>query len=182
MTKLPENEGVRLSSLSLLRPLWSWSPAVPSGTLMVLKYPYPWRVEEPSIYESVRVHTAVQTGRTESDLVPNAPSVISSRATQITSRERFSQDAAFDLLIAFQKRKRGHRWESSSKNFSLSVTASKEIHLWIIQRQCYFCNTSNWTFLFRPLVLQLGTKEGYLVKRGGLVKVRNITPGWDCLW
>lgn len=45
------------------------------GTLIVLKSPYPWRVEEPSIYESVRVHTAVQTGRTENDLVPNAPSV-----------------------------------------------------------------------------------------------------------
>lgn len=45
------------------------------GTLIVLKCPYPWRVEEPSIYESVRVHTAIQTGRTENDLVPNAPSV-----------------------------------------------------------------------------------------------------------
>ncbi|XP_019730279.1 dual adapter for phosphotyrosine and 3-phosphotyrosine and 3-phosphoinositide-like isoform X1 [Hippocampus comes] len=45
------------------------------GTLIVLKYPYPWRVEEPSIYESVRVHTALQTGRTENDLVPNAPSL-----------------------------------------------------------------------------------------------------------
>lgn len=32
-------------------------------------------MEEPSIYESVRVHTAMQTGRTESDLVPNAPSL-----------------------------------------------------------------------------------------------------------
>uniref|UniRef100_A0A4W5PLU4 Dual adapter for phosphotyrosine and 3-phosphotyrosine and 3-phosphoinositide n=1 Tax=Hucho hucho TaxID=62062 RepID=A0A4W5PLU4_9TELE len=45
-----------------------------TGTLIVLKCPYPWRVEEPSIYESVRVHTAMQTGRTESDLVANAPS------------------------------------------------------------------------------------------------------------
>ncbi|CAL9686549.1 unnamed protein product [Knipowitschia caucasica] len=44
-------------------------------TLLVLKCPYPWRVEEPSIYESVRVHTAVLTGRTESDLVPNAPAL-----------------------------------------------------------------------------------------------------------
>lgn len=32
-------------------------------------------MEEPSIYESVRVHTAMQTGRTENDLVPTAPSV-----------------------------------------------------------------------------------------------------------
>lgn len=47
----------------------------PPGTLIVLKSPYPWRVEEPSIYESVRVHTAIQTGRTESDLVAKAPSV-----------------------------------------------------------------------------------------------------------
>ncbi|KAM9842501.1 dual adapter for phosphotyrosine and 3-phosphotyrosine and 3-phosphoinositide isoform 1-T1 [Aulostomus maculatus] len=46
-----------------------------TGTLMVLKCPYPWRVEEPSIYESVRVHTAIQTGRTENDLVANAPSL-----------------------------------------------------------------------------------------------------------
>ncbi|XP_068573874.1 dual adapter for phosphotyrosine and 3-phosphotyrosine and 3-phosphoinositide isoform X2 [Cebidichthys violaceus] len=46
-----------------------------AGTLIVLKCPYPWRVEEPSIYESVRVHTAIQTGRTENDLVPNAPSL-----------------------------------------------------------------------------------------------------------
>ncbi|TNN52462.1 Dual adapter for phosphotyrosine and 3-phosphotyrosine and 3-phosphoinositide [Liparis tanakae] len=46
-----------------------------TGTLIVLKCPYPWRVEEPSIYESVRVHTALQTGRTENDLVPNAPSL-----------------------------------------------------------------------------------------------------------
>ncbi|XP_015248753.1 PREDICTED: dual adapter for phosphotyrosine and 3-phosphotyrosine and 3-phosphoinositide [Cyprinodon variegatus] len=46
-----------------------------AGTLMVLKSPYPWRVEEPSIYESVRVHTAIQTGRTKDDLVPTAPSL-----------------------------------------------------------------------------------------------------------
>ncbi|XP_009883838.1 PREDICTED: dual adapter for phosphotyrosine and 3-phosphotyrosine and 3-phosphoinositide [Charadrius vociferus] len=46
-----------------------------TGTLIVLKHPYPREVEEPSIYESVRVHTAMQTGRTESDLVPNAPSL-----------------------------------------------------------------------------------------------------------
>lgn len=54
----------------------TYSPALFSpGTLIVLKHPYPRQVEEPSIYESVRVHTAMQTGRTESDLVPNAPSV-----------------------------------------------------------------------------------------------------------
>ncbi|XP_071780343.1 dual adapter for phosphotyrosine and 3-phosphotyrosine and 3-phosphoinositide [Centroberyx gerrardi] len=46
-----------------------------TGTLIVLKCPYPWHVEEPSIYESVRVHTAIQTGRTENDLVANAPSL-----------------------------------------------------------------------------------------------------------
>ncbi|XP_032404043.1 dual adapter for phosphotyrosine and 3-phosphotyrosine and 3-phosphoinositide isoform X1 [Xiphophorus hellerii] len=46
-----------------------------AGTLIVLKSPYPWRVEEPSIYESVRVHTAIQTGRTKDDLVPKAPSL-----------------------------------------------------------------------------------------------------------
>ncbi|CAL8292045.1 dual adapter for phosphotyrosine and 3-phosphotyrosine and 3-phosphoinositide isoform X2 [Gadus morhua] len=46
-----------------------------TGTLIALKAPYPWRVEEPSIYESVRVHTAIQTGRTESDLVADAPSL-----------------------------------------------------------------------------------------------------------
>ncbi|XP_067098994.1 dual adapter for phosphotyrosine and 3-phosphotyrosine and 3-phosphoinositide isoform X3 [Osmerus mordax] len=46
-----------------------------TGTLIVLKVPYPLRVEEPSIYESVRVHTAMQTGRTEKDLVANAPSL-----------------------------------------------------------------------------------------------------------
>nr|XP_031546074.1 dual adapter for phosphotyrosine and 3-phosphotyrosine and 3-phosphoinositide isoform X2 [Vicugna pacos] len=45
-----------------------------TGTLIVLKHPYPRKVEEPSIYESVRVHTAMQTGRTENDLVPTAPS------------------------------------------------------------------------------------------------------------
>ncbi|XP_055484299.1 dual adapter for phosphotyrosine and 3-phosphotyrosine and 3-phosphoinositide [Psammomys obesus] len=46
-----------------------------TGTLIVLKHPYPREVEEPSIYESVRVHTAMQTGRTESDLMPTAPSL-----------------------------------------------------------------------------------------------------------
>ncbi|XP_072857976.1 dual adapter for phosphotyrosine and 3-phosphotyrosine and 3-phosphoinositide [Pogona vitticeps] len=46
-----------------------------TGTLIVLKCPYPRKVEEPSIYESVRVHTAMQTGRTELDLVPSAPSL-----------------------------------------------------------------------------------------------------------
>ncbi|XP_029453095.1 dual adapter for phosphotyrosine and 3-phosphotyrosine and 3-phosphoinositide isoform X2 [Rhinatrema bivittatum] len=46
-----------------------------TGTLIVLKHPYPRTVEEPSIYESVRVHTAMQTGRTESDLIPTAPSL-----------------------------------------------------------------------------------------------------------
>ncbi|KAL7982081.1 hypothetical protein Chor_001138 [Crotalus horridus] len=45
------------------------------GTLIVLKHPYPKKVEEPSIYESVRVHTAMQTGRTEFDLIPSAPSL-----------------------------------------------------------------------------------------------------------
>lgn len=53
------------------------------GTLIVLKHPYPHKVEEPSIYESVRVHTAMQTGRTENDLVPNAPSVSSSLARKV---------------------------------------------------------------------------------------------------
>ncbi|XP_055290639.1 dual adapter for phosphotyrosine and 3-phosphotyrosine and 3-phosphoinositide isoform X4 [Moschus berezovskii] len=46
-----------------------------TGTLIVLKHPYPKKVEEPSIYESVRVHTAMQTGRSENDLVPTAPSL-----------------------------------------------------------------------------------------------------------
>lgn len=46
-----------------------------TGTLIVLRSPYPWRVEEPSIYESVRVHTATQTGRTQRDLVFNTPSL-----------------------------------------------------------------------------------------------------------
>lgn len=46
-----------------------------TGTLIVLKHPYPRKVEEPSIYESVRVHTAMQTGKKETDLVPNAPSL-----------------------------------------------------------------------------------------------------------
>lgn len=52
-----------------------------SGTLIVLKHPYPRKVEEPSIYESVRVHTAMQTGRTENDLVPTAPSVSGRQST-----------------------------------------------------------------------------------------------------
>ncbi|XP_048387360.1 dual adapter for phosphotyrosine and 3-phosphotyrosine and 3-phosphoinositide [Stegostoma tigrinum] len=46
-----------------------------TGTLLILKKPYPRKVEEPSIYESVRVHTAMQTGRKESDLVSEAPSL-----------------------------------------------------------------------------------------------------------
>ncbi|XP_004643761.1 dual adapter for phosphotyrosine and 3-phosphotyrosine and 3-phosphoinositide isoform X1 [Octodon degus] len=46
-----------------------------TGTLIVLRHPYPKDVEEPAIYESVRVHTAMQTGRTESDLMPAAPSL-----------------------------------------------------------------------------------------------------------
>ncbi|XP_028347481.1 dual adapter for phosphotyrosine and 3-phosphotyrosine and 3-phosphoinositide isoform X2 [Physeter macrocephalus] len=50
-----------------------------TGTLIVLKHPYPRKVEEPSIYESVRVHTAMQTGRTENDLVLTAPSTWKTR-------------------------------------------------------------------------------------------------------
>ncbi|KAM6439982.1 dual adapter for phosphotyrosine and 3-phosphotyrosine and 3-phosphoinositide isoform 3-T3 [Liasis olivaceus] len=46
-----------------------------TGTLTVLKHPYPRKVEEPAIYESVRVHTAMQTGKTEIDLIPSAPSL-----------------------------------------------------------------------------------------------------------
>ncbi|XP_006011026.1 dual adapter for phosphotyrosine and 3-phosphotyrosine and 3-phosphoinositide [Latimeria chalumnae] len=46
-----------------------------TGTLIVLKSPYPRAVEEPSIYESVRVHTAMQIGKTKDDLVLNAPSL-----------------------------------------------------------------------------------------------------------
>ncbi|XP_023807512.1 dual adapter for phosphotyrosine and 3-phosphotyrosine and 3-phosphoinositide isoform X3 [Oryzias latipes] len=46
-----------------------------TGTLIVLKSPYPWHVEEPSIYESVRVHTAIKTGCTENDLVVAAPAL-----------------------------------------------------------------------------------------------------------
>ncbi len=45
------------------------------GNLLVLRFPYPRQVEEPSIYETVCVHTAMQTGRHEHDLVPNAPAV-----------------------------------------------------------------------------------------------------------
>lgn len=41
----------------------------------MLRFPYPRQVEEPSIYETVCVHTAMQTGRHENDLVPNAPAV-----------------------------------------------------------------------------------------------------------
>lgn len=55
----------------------------PTGTLMVLIHPYPRKVEEPSIYESVRVHTAMQTGRTENDLVPSAPSVSATGLRQL---------------------------------------------------------------------------------------------------
>lgn len=50
-----------------------WCLAV--GTLIALKSPYPCRVEEPSIYESVLVHTAMQSGRSSIDLVPCAPAV-----------------------------------------------------------------------------------------------------------
>lgn len=46
-----------------------------TGTLTVLRHPYPRCVEEPSIYESVRVHAAMQTNRTERDLVPSAPAL-----------------------------------------------------------------------------------------------------------
>ncbi|KAJ8366888.1 hypothetical protein AAFF_G00338400 [Aldrovandia affinis] len=46
-----------------------------TGTLIVLKYPYPRTVEEPTIYETVRVHTAMQMGLTASDLVASAPSL-----------------------------------------------------------------------------------------------------------
>ncbi|MGH0174489.1 UNVERIFIED_CONTAM: hypothetical protein FKN15_068124 [Acipenser sinensis] len=45
-----------------------------TGTLVLLKCPYPREVEEPSIYESVHVHTVMQSGRTENDLVANAAS------------------------------------------------------------------------------------------------------------
>ncbi|XP_062379313.1 dual adapter for phosphotyrosine and 3-phosphotyrosine and 3-phosphoinositide isoform X1 [Sardina pilchardus] len=46
-----------------------------SGNLIVLKHPYPREVEEPSIYEAVSVHTAMQSGRRHSDLVPTAPAL-----------------------------------------------------------------------------------------------------------
>lgn len=46
-----------------------------TGTLVLLKCPYPREVEEPSIYESVHVHTVMQSGRTENDLVANAASL-----------------------------------------------------------------------------------------------------------
>ncbi|XP_048364756.1 dual adapter for phosphotyrosine and 3-phosphotyrosine and 3-phosphoinositide [Sphaerodactylus townsendi] len=65
------------SSLNELIKHFANQPLIGSetGTLIVLKHPYPKKVEEPSIYESVRVHTAMQTGKTEIDLVPNAPSL-----------------------------------------------------------------------------------------------------------
>ncbi|XP_028822256.1 dual adapter for phosphotyrosine and 3-phosphotyrosine and 3-phosphoinositide-like [Denticeps clupeoides] len=43
-----------------------------TGHLIVLKFPYPRWVEEPPIYESVCVHTAIQSGRQHSDLTPVA--------------------------------------------------------------------------------------------------------------
>ncbi|TRY82206.1 hypothetical protein DNTS_003392 [Danionella cerebrum] len=46
-----------------------------TGNLIVLRFPYPREVEEPSIYEKVCVHTAIQTGRHENDLVPKAPAL-----------------------------------------------------------------------------------------------------------
>ncbi|XP_036407836.1 dual adapter for phosphotyrosine and 3-phosphotyrosine and 3-phosphoinositide-like [Megalops cyprinoides] len=45
-----------------------------TGALMVLTCPYPRAVAEPPIYESVRVHTAMQTGRSEKDMLTTVPS------------------------------------------------------------------------------------------------------------
>ncbi|XP_073494617.1 dual adapter for phosphotyrosine and 3-phosphotyrosine and 3-phosphoinositide isoform X2 [Phyllobates terribilis] len=58
-----------------------------SGTLILLRFPYPREVEEPSIYESVRVHTAMQSGRSENDLVPLAPSSWKTRWFILTRNE-----------------------------------------------------------------------------------------------
>lgn len=70
-----------------------------TGTLIVLKHPYPREVEEPSIYESVRVHTAMQTGRTENDLVPTAPSYFSYSATADISPKKQIHHVTFMLNI-----------------------------------------------------------------------------------
>ncbi|XP_028981471.1 dual adapter for phosphotyrosine and 3-phosphotyrosine and 3-phosphoinositide isoform X2 [Esox lucius] len=71
-----------------------------TGTLIVLKCPYPWRVEEPSIYESVRVHTVMQAGRTENDLVVNAPSNWKQRWFTLNRNElKYFKDKMFDEPI-----------------------------------------------------------------------------------
>uniref|UniRef100_A0A8C4X9T9 Dual adaptor of phosphotyrosine and 3-phosphoinositides n=1 Tax=Erpetoichthys calabaricus TaxID=27687 RepID=A0A8C4X9T9_ERPCA len=67
-----------------------------TGTLIVLKNPYPREVEEPSIYESVRVHTAMQTGRTEDDLIPSAPSSWKTRWFTLNRNElKYYKDKMF---------------------------------------------------------------------------------------
>lgn len=86
----------------------------------MLRFPYPRQVEEPSIYETVCVHTAMQTGRHENDLVPNAPAVSQS-----------------DIIQTY-------------------------MHTHIFERVKLI------VFLFCQ---QLGTKEGYLVKQGAIIKV-----------
>lgn len=75
--RLPSSHSYRIVSIwtSFLGKLYEYVFPLHTGTLIVLKHPYPRKVEEPAIYESVRVHTAMQTGRTEDDLVPTAPSV-----------------------------------------------------------------------------------------------------------
>ncbi|XP_026157464.1 dual adapter for phosphotyrosine and 3-phosphotyrosine and 3-phosphoinositide isoform X3 [Mastacembelus armatus] len=77
-----------------------------TGTLIVLKCPYPRHVEEPSIYESVRVHTAIQTGRTENDLVPNAPSNWKQRWFTLSRyelkyfKDKTSHDTSNDAVVS----------------------------------------------------------------------------------
>lgn len=132
------------------------SPVSDPGTLIMLKSPYPWRVEEPSIYESVRVHTAIQTGRTENDLVPIAPSV----------RDPFWLQDMFKKILYYTR--------------SIKITtAKKNCHV-----KCWWENLRFWLKTCMKLLLmlhrsvlffspQLGTKEGYLVKQGAIVKARD---------
>ncbi|ELW63360.1 Dual adapter for phosphotyrosine and 3-phosphotyrosine and 3-phosphoinositide [Tupaia chinensis] len=147
-----------------------------TGTLIVLKHPYPREVEEPSIYESVRVHTAMQTGKTEDDLVPTAPSVLGKRVIYSV--------VTFECMIRELEEIIPSHFKSICINTSTPLkicsgdSGSPEVWSlasWMASLESMW-PTTGLNPLVRMKTCQLGTKEGYLTKQGGLVKT------WKTRW
>lgn len=104
-----------------------------SGTLVLLKYPYPKQVEEPDCYEDIVLQSTVRSGATEKDLK------YQTKATSLASKEGFLTKQGY--VVKNWKT----RWFVLSKNeLSYFTDRSKEKPIKTLNlNDCQGCNKSS---------------------------------------